>query len=142
MGCSRPPSIPWPWPWRWVPVLWPAVSPGEKEHLADTHRRAIRYRGTALVDILQPCVSFNHVNTFAWYKERCYKLPDTYDPENRSQALEKAGEFFEKIPLGVIYRNRRKTVFEDQFAVIRELALVNRKFDRQAYEEVVRAYEA
>jgi 2-oxoglutarate ferredoxin oxidoreductase subunit beta len=115
---------------------------GQLDHLADIICQAIRYRGTSVVDIMQQCISFNKVNTYSWYKERCYKLPDTYDPENRSQALEKAAEFFARIPLGVIYRNRQKTVFEDQFAVIREQALVNREFDRQAYEEVVRAYEA
>jgi 2-oxoglutarate ferredoxin oxidoreductase subunit beta len=113
---------------------------GQMEHLADLICQAIQYRGTAVIDILQQCVSFNKVNTYSWYKERCYKLPDTYDPENRNLALEKAAEFFERIPLGVLYRNNRKTVFEDQFAVIRKQALIERDFDPQTFRKVVKSY--
>ncbi|MFW5837214.1 MAG: thiamine pyrophosphate-dependent enzyme, partial [Desulfovibrionaceae bacterium] len=47
---------------------------GEIDHLADLLQQAIRHDGFALVDVFQPCVSFNKVNTFKWYQERCYKL--------------------------------------------------------------------
>lgn len=114
---------------------------GRVKHLADLICRAIQYRGTAVVDIMQQCISFNKVNTFSWYKERCYELDDDYDPKDRGAALEKAAEFFEKIPLGVIYRNERKTVFEDQFEIIREHTLVGREFDPEAYGNVVGSYE-
>src|SRR3989304_2078240 len=45
-------------------------------------KAGITHKGFALIDILQPCVSFNHVNTFAWYKERVYKVDEEtgYDP--------------------------------------------------------------
>jgi 2-oxoglutarate ferredoxin oxidoreductase subunit beta len=113
---------------------------GKVDHLADLICQAIRYRGTALIDIMQQCISFNKVNTFSWYKERCYELDDTYDPENRQAALEKASEFFEKIPLGIIYRNNHKTVFEDQFEITREHTLVESKFAAEAYDTVVSSY--
>jgi len=113
---------------------------GKVDHLADLICQAIRYRGTALIDIMQQCISFNKVNTFSWYKERCYKLDDTYDPTNRKVAVEKSAEFFEKIPIGVIYRNDQKTVFEDQFKITRELTLVGSEFDSKAYGGVVDSY--
>ncbi|MFW6325083.1 MAG: 2-oxoacid:ferredoxin oxidoreductase subunit beta, partial [Desulfovibrionales bacterium] len=52
---------------------------GETDHLVDLIQQAVRHRGFSLVDIFQPCVSFNKVNTHKWYKEHCYKLDD-HDP--------------------------------------------------------------
>ncbi len=48
---------------------------GMTDHLTRLIQQAITHKGFSLVDILQPCVSFNKVNTFAWYKKRCYELP-------------------------------------------------------------------
>lgn len=87
---------------------------GLEDHLADLIRQAIAHPGFALVDILQPCVSFNKVNTFAWYKKRSYLLPDSYDPTDWQQAMLTAQEWGERIPLGVIYKNARPP-FESHF---------------------------
>jgi 2-oxoglutarate ferredoxin oxidoreductase subunit beta len=76
---------------------------GDKEHLAALIREAILFPGTAVVDILQPCVSFNRVNTYAWYRERVYRLETP--PADRQEALRMAESAGERIPLGVIYRN-------------------------------------
>jgi 2-oxoglutarate ferredoxin oxidoreductase subunit beta len=87
---------------------------GDREHLAEMIRRAVEYKGYSLVDILQPCVSFNKVNTYSWYKERVYKL-DTqsdYNPEDFSSAIEKAREWGEKIPIGVIYHKDGKSYLD------------------------------
>ena len=80
---------------------------GEIDHLADLIVQAHRHPGFALVDILQPCVSFNKVNTYAWYKARCYKLDQSHDPTDRAAAMAKAAEFGERIPIGVIYKGAR-----------------------------------
>jgi len=77
---------------------------GEQDHLVDVIKEAVNHKGFSIVDILQPCVSFNKVNTFGWYKERCYILED-HDPVDWAAGMEKADEFGERIPLGVIYRN-------------------------------------
>jgi len=76
---------------------------GEKEHLTGLIRQAILFKGTAFVDILQPCVSFNKINTYQWYRERIYKVetPAT----DRYEALRLADQWGEKIPIGVLYRN-------------------------------------
>ncbi len=76
---------------------------GDKEHLAELIREAILFPGTALLDILQPCVSFNKVNTYAWYRERVFKLERPF--ADRHEALRTAELWGERIPIGVIYRN-------------------------------------
>lgn len=84
---------------------------GDPEHLTQIMKEAIEYKGYALVDIFQPCVSFNKVNTFGFYKQRVYRLGEDYDPTNKLAAMEKAMEFDETIPIGVLYRQEdRKSV--------------------------------
>lgn len=81
---------------------------GMEDLTTDLIVKAVSHQGFALVDILQPCVSFNKVNTFKWYKDRCYEIEDSHDPSDREAALAKAFEWGEKIPVGVIYENKRK----------------------------------
>lgn len=76
---------------------------GEREHLKELIKEAILFKGTALVDILQPCVSFNKVNTYQWYGERVSKLEKPLS--DRYEAMKIADLWGEKIPIGVIYRN-------------------------------------
>lgn len=107
---------------------------GMQNHLAEMIRRGVAHRGFALIDVLQPCVSFNRVNTFAWYKKRCYELGDDYDPRDHTAALGKAYEWDERIPVGVIYRNDRPP-FEDRFPALKDGPLVGREPDRAALAE-------
>jgi 2-oxoglutarate ferredoxin oxidoreductase subunit beta len=79
---------------------------GEPDHLTEMIVDAINHDGFSMVDILQPCVSFNKVNTFGWYKERCYHL-EGHDASDWAAAMGKADQFGERIPLGVLYRNLR-----------------------------------
>ncbi|MFW5981925.1 MAG: 2-oxoacid:ferredoxin oxidoreductase subunit beta [Halanaerobiaceae bacterium] len=85
---------------------------GEGEHLQEMIKAAINHKGYALVDILQPCVSFNPVNTYQWYKERVYKLDDDYYAEDYTAAVEKAEEWEDKIPIGIIYQEEKPTFRE------------------------------
>ena len=85
---------------------------GEKDHLVSIMKRAILHKGYSLVDILQPCISFNKVNTFGYYRQRVYKLSDDYDPSNKLAAMERAMEFDEKIPIGVLYESQGRTLHE------------------------------
>lgn len=80
---------------------------GHKEQLVEIMKQAIEYDGYALVDILQPCVSFNKTNTFEWYNKRVYDLDESYDSKNKLKSIEKAMEFDDKIPLGIIYQENK-----------------------------------
>jgi len=94
---------------------------GDPEGLKELYKQAISHRGFALLEVLQPCVSFNKVNTYQWYRERVYqvaKLPD-YAPEDELWAYRKAKEWGDRIPLGVIYRRERPT-FEDAYPMLKE----------------------
>lgn len=82
------------------------------EHLEDMMVEAMKTKGFALLDILQNCVSFNQVNTFKWYKDRCRPLPEDYDPFDRDRALATALKWGDEIPVGVIYRSGRAS-FEE-----------------------------
>lgn len=80
---------------------------GDPKHLISMMKEAISYKGYALVDIFQPCVSFNKINTFSYYKERVYHLEEDYDPTDRATALIRSMEFGDRIPIGILYREDR-----------------------------------
>jgi 2-oxoglutarate ferredoxin oxidoreductase subunit beta len=102
---------------------------GDPDHLTGLIKSGIQHRGFALIEILQPCVSFNHRNTYAWYKERAYKLEETsHQAGDRFAAMEKSQEWGERIPIGVLYRQERPT-FEDEFPVLGKGPLAKQAID-------------
>lgn len=82
------------------------------EFTADLMLQAIRFKGFALVDILQPCVTFNKKNTYQWYGRMAVKIPPGHDATDRMKAFALALEWEERIPIGVLYRSARPT-FEE-----------------------------
>ncbi len=109
---------------------------GDIEHLAGVIQQAIGYRGFSLVDILMPCVSFNKLNTFKWYKSRVYKLEDiNWDTSNKPAAYEKAEEWGEKIPIGIFYKQARPA-YEDLVSVLKGKPLIDREYSPQKVGEL------
>jgi 2-oxoglutarate ferredoxin oxidoreductase subunit beta len=108
------------------------VFAGDIAQTVKTLKKAISHKGYALVDVLQPCVSYNKVNTFQWFKEHTYYLDDSHDPQDRVKAFEKALEK-EKFPLGVLYINPSKKTFEENTGVYQEdkIPLSRRKIERK-----------
>ena len=100
----------------------------DTEHLKGLMIEAINHKGFALLDILQPCVSFNKVNTYDWYKQRVYHVGPDHDPGDRLAAFAKALEWGDRIPIGVIYRNNRPT-FEERVPMLSGDPLVHQAFD-------------
>jgi 2-oxoglutarate ferredoxin oxidoreductase subunit beta len=109
---------------------------GMTDHLQSLIEQAIAHLGFSLVDILQPCVSFNKLNTFAWYKKRCQVLPPEYDPSDFEVAMKTARQWGDRIPVGVIYREEKK-VFEDRFPALAEGPLVGRRLDHKILAEIM-----
>jgi 2-oxoglutarate ferredoxin oxidoreductase subunit beta len=104
---------------------------GEMEHLTGLYKEAMTHKGFALLEVLQPCVTFNKINTFQWYRQRVYHVdqePD-YDPENEIWAYRKAKEWGERIPLGVIYRHPRP-LLEEFHPALQAGPLVRQKPER------------
>ncbi|MEW5744968.1 MAG: 2-oxoacid:ferredoxin oxidoreductase subunit beta [Nitrospirota bacterium] len=112
---------------------------GDTEHLKSMVKEAVRHNGFALVDILQPCVTFNKLNTFQWYRERAYHLSPDYNPGDRAQAFAKALEWGDRIPLGVIYRNDRQP-FEEKLPMLKDGPLVKQPLHREKLEATLKAF--
>jgi len=109
---------------------------GDAKGLADLIAKAIQHKGYALVEILQPCVTFNRKNTYEWYRERVYNLAETdYDPGDRAAAFAKALEWGDRIPLGVIYQTQRPT-YEEQVAGLKQGPIATRKLKKLSAAEV------
>jgi 2-oxoglutarate ferredoxin oxidoreductase subunit beta len=85
---------------------------GDPDGTREILKRAISHRGYSLVDILQPCVSFNKVNTYGWFKEHTYSLENSHNPEDREEALRRAMET-ERLPLGLFYLAPPRPTFEE-----------------------------
>ncbi len=112
---------------------------GDTGHLKELIKAAILHKGFSLVDILQPCVIFNKINTYEWYRQRVYKIEPEYDPEDKIEAFRKALEWGERIPLGIIYKNHRP-ILEERIPVIREKPLVKQTFDSSKLEATLKEF--
>ena len=110
---------------------------GNPEQLTSLMKQAIEYKGYALVDILQPCVSFNKLNTFAWYKERVYELDEAYDPKDKTTALQKAMEFGDRIPTGLLYFEKKETFHEKNPILKDGKPLAGRMRDMKTVEKLL-----
>jgi 2-oxoglutarate ferredoxin oxidoreductase subunit beta len=84
-----------------------------------------KHKGFALIDIFQPCTTYNKVNTTDWYRQVCYKLEETdHNPEDKTAALKRAEEWGQKIPTGLFYKVNKPT-YEDGLPQIATTPLVN-----------------
>ncbi|NLC26238.1 MAG: 2-oxoacid ferredoxin oxidoreductase [Fastidiosipila sp.] len=113
---------------------------GDQKQLKELMKAAIEYPGYALVDIFQPCVTFNKVNTNAWYKEHVRPLGDDHDPTNFDQAL-KAALTFESadgagIPTGILY-NVAKPDYKAQNEVLQRGPLLRQGADYEFIEKQI-----
>lgn len=88
---------------------------GDVEQTKEIIKKAIQHKGYALVDVFQPCVTYNKINTFRWFKEKTYYLDESYDPYDRVEAFRKAIDT-ESYALGVLYINPKPT-FEEKLSV-------------------------
>lgn len=98
---------------------------GEPGHMADMIAGGIAHKGFALVDVFSPCVTYNMINTYPWFKQRVYKLESEsgYDPEDPSTAFQKAIEWGDRIPIGLFYKDDQP-LYEDSEPALREVPLV------------------
>lgn len=101
---------------------------GDPEHLKKMIKAAMQHKGYALIDVMQPCVSFNKVNTFKWYKERAFYIPETHDPNDKVKAFELAQTFGDEgIPMGILYIDEKATYMERISYIDRPLVTYERK---------------
>ena len=99
---------------------------GDPNYMADLIAGGIRHKGFALIDAFSPCVTYNKLNTYPWFKKRVYKLDDEagYETGNVRAALEKSFEWGDRIPLGLFYRDQQPT-YEDSEPAFKRGPLVH-----------------
>ena len=110
----------------------------DTEHLSGLIKMAVQHKGFALIDILQPCVTYNHINTYQFYQTHLYKLEDdkSYNPFDRTMAFNKATEKSEKIAIGLFYKTDRP-LLEDYIPAASKSPLVKQKFDPLKLEKLL-----
>ena len=100
---------------------------GEQKHLIDLIAAGISHKGFSLIDVYSPCVTYNKVNTYSFFKERVYKLEDEgWDPTDFHKSITKSFEWGDKIPLGILYKSDQ-TTYEDVEPVLQRGPLVKQK---------------
>ncbi|MHB1830351.1 MAG: thiamine pyrophosphate-dependent enzyme [Candidatus Micrarchaeaceae archaeon] len=87
---------------------------GDPMHMAELIKNGITHKGFSIIDVFSPCVTFNNVNTYDWFRQRVYKLEQAgHDPTNLISAMEKSVETektnWEKVPIGLFYKVDRPT---------------------------------
>lgn len=107
---------------------------GDMPGLTDLMQQAISHKGFAVLDVLQPCVTFDKMHTYGWYRQRLYQLnKEGYVPDNKIKAFEKALEWGDKIPIGIFYKEDRPTSEDVEPALtgapLKDLPLTISNFD-------------
>lgn len=100
---------------------------GDAPHMIKMIKEGIDHKGFALINVLQPCVTFNKINTYQYYLQHVYKLPEDYKRDNIKEAMQTGLEMNEeKFPLGVLYKVDRPS-FTDQLPQLHESTLLEKK---------------
>jgi 2-oxoglutarate ferredoxin oxidoreductase subunit beta len=116
---------------------------GDMDKTIEIFKKAINYKGYALVDVLQPCVTFNKINTYQWFRDNTYYLEDSHDSHDRNAAFKRATES-DKLPLGIFYINPDKTPFEENTGIYKEknIPLFERQVDYERLESLISKFSS
>jgi 2-oxoglutarate ferredoxin oxidoreductase subunit beta len=111
---------------------------GDMPHLTWLIEQAVQHPGYSLVEIFQPCVSFNKINTYQWYQEHIYKLEDEPDwtQNNLPAAFARSLEWGNKIPIGIFFRNTTQPTLESQIAALKPGTLVQQSLELSDIEDL------
>ncbi|QRF74690.1 2-oxoglutarate synthase subunit KorB [Thermoplasmatales archaeon] len=102
----------------------------DTKHLKELIKKAMIHEGSSFIDVLQPCPTYNNINTMEWYRGKVYKMDDekSWDPvvlpdtsaesvsEKFNNAYKRGLEWDDKIPIGVFYDNRAIPSFVKRIA--------------------------
>lgn len=99
------------------------------KHMTEIIKKSITHRGIGFVDIFQPCVTFNKINTYAFFKQHCYKLDEEegYNPTDLQAAYVKSHQE-DKLPVGVFYQVDRP-IYADRLPQLKDTPLVKQSLD-------------
>lgn len=101
--------------------------------------QGIRHKGFSFINVFSPCVTFNKVNTYEWYKKHIISLKDIgdYDPTNRLQAMETMMDH-EGLVTGLIYQYTGKPDYQAAIHLKPEpLAHSNEILDKESFYNMI-----
>jgi 2-oxoglutarate ferredoxin oxidoreductase subunit beta len=111
--------------------------PAELRHLVWLIGEALHHPGYALVDVLQPCVTWNRASSYDFYNPRVYKLEETdHDVTDKTAAWELAYEWGERIPIGIFYRVEGVPTYEEQVPALKAGPLVKQPLEKLRPEQI------
>lgn len=101
--------------------------------------KAIEHPGFALLDVFQPCVTFNKINTYSFYYDRVYSLQDdpAYTASDRKAAFEKATQS-DKLPTGIFYQDARRPSYLAELTYLGNRSLLSHAM---AHRDIKRRYK-
>jgi 2-oxoglutarate ferredoxin oxidoreductase subunit beta len=101
----------------------------EQKHLTELLKRAIEHKGFSFIDVFSPCVTYNHDNTFQWFRPRVKKLEDNpaYDPSDFQAAMEKSLLWGDEIPIGLFFERTDVPAAHDAEPVLKTGPLVHQE---------------
>ena len=110
---------------------------GKIEHLSRIIQEGMKHKGFSLIDILQPCISFNNVNTFDWYRKRVYDLFEKgYIPDNFNKAMKLSRMWGDKIPIGIIYK-KEKPSYTDKIKKLKTNTLLSGVYSQEKVQNAI-----
>jgi len=110
---------------------------GKKTHLNQLIRKAIAHKGFSMIDIMQPCVSLNPVNTFAWYNKRAYDLAEEdYDATDLDAAFSLSRKWGDRIPIGILYQKESPS-YTDRIAHLNTGPLIDFTYEKDRVQHVI-----
>ncbi|MBT4849380.1 2-oxoacid:ferredoxin oxidoreductase subunit beta [Candidatus Parcubacteria bacterium] len=114
---------------------------GNAKHLKGLFKQAITHKGFSFVDVFQPCVTFNKINTFEWFFDRVYNVDDdaTYKNTDKMAAFGKTQEWGKKIPYGVLYKAKRDT-YGSNLPQLKGQALSKRKITTRNLDKLTKEF--
>jgi len=101
---------------------------GEQKHLTELMKQGIEHKGFSFIDVFSPCVTYNHDNTYQWYRPRVKKLEDdsAYDATDWTAAMEKSLLWGEEIPIGKFFQRTDLPPLHGAEPVLNEGPLIHR----------------
>ncbi|WP_028399059.1 2-oxoacid:ferredoxin oxidoreductase subunit beta [Ectobacillus panaciterrae] len=110
------------------------------KELTQLIEEGMRHKGFSLINVFSPCVTYNKVNTYDWFKENLKKLSEVegYNPSNRAMAMQTLMEN-NGLVTGLIYQNKQQPSYQELIKSYSEKPLVNADltFDQQMFDELV-----
>lgn len=112
---------------------------GRLPAMTELVKQAIMYEGFALVDVLQPCPTFNKAQDYAWYQEHIVELPAAHDPSRKEQALAVALDQ-SKLSCGLLYQATEAAVYHQALPVLQDKTLVEQFPKEVSLEEAMKEF--